>query len=72
MSKAMTYIGDGAFDVASVSGVSIVDKNKPMMYRAYHGTLPIHPDWYELPLSTYRTGYLSVVLSCGKEHDARD
>ena len=43
-----------------------------MMFKAYHGPLPIHPCCYVLPLGTCRSSDLSVEPCCGDEHDARD
>ena len=43
-----------------------------MMFKTFRDPLMIHLRWYELPLGASRSADLSVVLSRGKEYDARD
>ena len=68
----MKSIGDGASDVAGVSGVNSVGDDKSMMFIAYDDPLPIHLRKYELPLGTCRTGDLSVAPNRREAHDARN
>ena len=61
-----------ASEVTGFSRVSSVGEDRSMVIKAYCGPFPIHPQRYKLPLSTCRSGDLSMAPSRIEEHDARD
>ena len=68
----MSLIGDGAFDVAVISGLSSISEENMSMVNTYGGILPDHCSWYELLSWTFCNENFSLAPNCSEEIDFHD